>query len=167
MPTWLKTRQFKFSASGAEYDTTKERDSFKRPPPLEMFWRSIWMNKIGLHLAYILVVIICLIHAGTKVSHRHHESFHELATDILTHIAWPPLLWLNCLNSFLVPLKYAYRQPTVPNNQQLLKRDPIRQASYPKEIRHSAQHGYLGSREFVYAVTVASSATLLFFTRQF
>ena len=66
---------------------------------------------------------------------HHHATTTSLMTDLLVHIAWPPVLWLVTFNSFVIPIRYAFRPPTIPNHAQLLKRDPVLRVSYPQDIK--------------------------------
>lgn len=166
MPAWLKRKPFEFSASGAGASAFKERDDTNRPSFSQRLRSTLWANKIGFHLAYILVLVVCLVQTGNKVFQRHHESKKELLIDIFTHVAWPPLPWLICLNSFLIPLQYAFNPPTIPNHAQLLKRDPVRRASYPKEVQEPGQFPQLGTQEVNYTISVFYAAALFFFSRQ-
>lgn len=166
MPAWLKRKQFEFAASGAD-SKVKERDASNQPPLLERLRDTLWANKIGFHLIYILVLVACLVQSITKVLERQHKSTQALLVAFLTHVAWPPLLWLICLNSFAVPIQYALNPPTIPNHEQLLKRDLVRRASYPKEVHHPGQYRRPGSQELNYTFIVGYSAALLLFCWQF
>lgn len=165
MPAWLKRKQFEFAASGAD-SKVEEREASNHSLLLERLRDTLWTNRIGFHLIYILVLVACLVQSSRNVLQRQHNSTEEVLLDLLTHVAWPPLLWLICLNSFIVPMQYAFNPPTIPNHEQLLKRDPVRRASYPKEVHHPGHYRHPGSQELNYTMIVGYSAALLFFCWQ-
>lgn len=104
----------------------------------------LWDNKIALHTIYFAVLLFAVVYnvarpaTATAVLHIDDRNAMESSTpgaikDLTTRIGWPPLLWLICLNSTAVPIRYALLPPTIPNREQLLKRNPVLRASYPKE----------------------------------
>lgn len=164
MPTRLKRKPFEFAPSGARDRTTKETDIAKRYPLLERLRDSLWTDKVAFHLMYILVLLACLVRTGSKIPERQCESAPDILVKILTHMAWSPLLWLVCLDSFFIPLQYAVQPPIIPNHQQLLKRDPVLRARYPKEVHQPGQSRYLGSQVMHYTVVVAITAASFVFS---
>ena len=164
LPNWLKRKPFEFTASGAGTDSSQERDAAKRPTLLERLRTILWANKIGFHLLVILVLLVCLARASNAVLQRQHENAGVFFMDLLTCVAWPPLLWLTCLNSFFIPLQYAFSPPTIPNHDQLLKRDPVRRASYPAEVHETGHCRYVGSQEIAYSLIIVYTAALFGFS---
>ena len=164
MPRWIKRKSFEFTASGAGGDSTKERNATQRFPLADRLRNILGTNRLGFHLLYVVVSIICLARTSNRVLQRQHEGTEDFVVDLLTHVAWPPLLWLIWLNSFLIPLQYTLNPPTIPNHAQLLKRDPVRRASYPIEVKQTGQCRWLGSQEFNYMAVVLYTSVLFGFS---
>ena len=93
-----------------------------------MFWDS----KIFLHFIYFTVCSIGVARSAVLVAQHEHNADNTLIKDIIVHLGWPPLLWIVCLNSIAIPIRYAFVPPTIPQREQLLKRDPVLRASYPQ-----------------------------------
>ena len=112
-----------------------------------MFWDS----KIFLHLIYFTVCSIGVARSAILVSQNDHDAGNPLIKDIIIHLGWPPLLWMVCLNSIAIPIRYAVVPPTIPQREQLLKRDPVLRASYPLSQDSGAENSLLVSQDVVYS----------------
>lgn len=84
--------------------------------------------------------------------------------DLVIRVAWPPVLWLVCLNSFTVPIRCAFRPPSIPNRAQLLKRDPVRRASYPDGVQEAGEKQFLGSQTICYTLIMVYVFGLLIYS---
>ena len=84
--------------------------------------------------------------------------------DIVIRIAWPPVLLLVCLNSFTVPIRYTFRPHSIPNRAQLLKKDPVRRASYPDEVQEAGEDQFLGSQAICYSLSMVYVFGLLIYS---
>lgn len=85
---------------------------------------------------------------------RQHPTAEPWTKAFLVHLGWPPVLWLVCLNSVAIPVKYALLPPTIPNREQLLKRDPVLRASYPRDVQGETETLLLG-QDVCYSVCMA------------
>ncbi len=112
-----------------------------------MFWDS----KIFLHLIYFTVCSIGVARSAVLVSQHDHDAANPLIKDIMVHLGWPPLLWMVCLNSIAIPIHYAFVPPTIPQREQLLKRDPVLRASYPQSQESGPEQSLLVSQDVVYS----------------
>lgn len=111
-----------------------------------MFWDS----KIFLHLIYFTVCSIGVARSAVMVAQHEHNADSPLFKDIILHLGWPPLLWIVCLNSIAIPIRYAFVPPTVPQREQLLKRDPVLRASYPQTQESGPEYSLMLSQDVVY-----------------
>ena len=118
---------------------------FQRLPA--MFWDS----KIFLHLIYFTVCSIGVARSAVMVAQHEHNADNPWTKDIILHLGWPPLLWIVCLNSIAIPIRYAFVPPTVPQREQLLKRDPVLRASYPQTQRSGPEYSLIFSQDMVYS----------------
>ena len=112
-----------------------------------MFWDS----KIFLHLIYFTVCSIGVARSAVLVAQNEHDANNPLIKDIILHLGWPPLLWIVCLNSIAIPIRYAFVPPTIPQREQLLKRDPVLRASYPEFQESGPENSLILSQDVVYS----------------
>lgn len=110
----------------------------------QTFRAAIQTVNFGPHLIYILLLGLAIARNCMTVTSQ----------DALSHLLWPPVLWLILLNSFSVPILYAFKPPSIPNRAQLLKKDPVRRASYPEEVRETGENGGIGCHAVCYTVIV-------------
>lgn len=161
-PGWLQKSKFEFTASGAggEKDNN-ERDNQERGY-LNSVWNRLQTSNVGLHSIYVLLLGLAL---ARQISHvilaatfnGSPSSFFEM---MLSHVFWPPLIWLILMNSFAIPIGCAFAPMSIPNRSQLLKKDPVRRASYPKETSDSARGGLVEGLFVVYTGIVAYTVVL-------
>lgn len=89
---------------------------------------------VGMHVIYILfcltAVSISSVRAFTK--HDHPHTMDGILIYLLTHAAWPPILWLVCLIACWAPVHYAIFPPTMPDREELLDRDPVTLVAHPR-----------------------------------
>lgn len=141
-----------------------ERDSNARPPLSKRLLDSLWGSKVGFHMLYVTVCGVGVARSFTSVMGRPHETTTTLMIDLLTHIGWPPALWLVIFNSFFIPIRYAFLPPSIPNHAQLLKRDPVLRASYPREAKESEDQKLSLDQEIVYSLCMAYGLGLFIYT---
>ena len=56
--------------------------------------------------------------------------------------------------SMTVPILCAFNSPSMPNRTQLLERDPMRRASYPRESVEAGKDGSIGVQVTCYSMIV-------------
>lgn len=133
LPKWLGGKVAAFSSSGSIANELNERDQRLRAPLLRRLRVIIWDCKVIMHVLYISfcagAVITSTIRAFTgKDSH----SVDGVLIYLLTHAAWPPVLWFVCLVSCWAPIGYAIKPPSMPDREDLLDRDPTTGVAHPK-----------------------------------
>ena len=124
-----------------------------------MFWNS----KIFLHLIYFTVCSIGVARSAILVAQHEHDANNPLTKDIILHLGWPPLLWIVILNSIAVPIRYAFVPPTVPQREQLLKRDPVLRASYPESQESGPESSLMLSQDVIYTFCMVYVLGLLIY----
>ena len=125
----------------------------------DMFWDS----KIFLHLIYFTVCSIGVARSAFMVAQHEHNAENPLIKDVILHLGWPPLLWIVCLNSIAIPIRYAFVPPTVPQREQLLKRDPVLRASYPQTQESGPEYSLILSQDVIYSFCMVYVLGLLIY----
>lgn len=85
-----------------------------------------------MHLLYILFVIAAVA-LSTVRAFTTERTVNGTLIYLVTHAAWPPLLWLVTLVSALTPILYALFPPSMPDREELLDRNPKTGIAHPKE----------------------------------
>ncbi len=152
MPSWIERKTFEFTSSGSDKSGMNERDINMRPPLSQRLLDSLWGSKVGFHLLYVTICMYGFAWSIASILGRHHDTTTSLMIDLLVHIGWPPVLWLVTFNSFLIPIRYAFLPPSIPNHAQLLKRDPVLRASYPKKVKESQDQKLSLDQDIVYSL---------------
>ena len=152
LPKWLQSKTFEFTASGSVSDSKQNEMAAHNTRGLRRVLRTLRTEKLGFHTAYIMLCGAGLVRSCSLILYRPHSSFNTLALDFVVRIGWPPLLWLVCLNAFTVPIRYAFQPPSIPNRAQLLKRDPVRRASYPQHVGEAGEEKTFGSEHLCYSL---------------
>ena len=129
-----------------------ERDSINRSPLLTRLLDIFWKSKVCLHLIYFTFCSVGIARSAILWWKRSQENQASLMKDALIHFGWPPLLWLVCLNSAAIPIGYAFLPPTIPQREQLLKRDPVLRASYPQDSESDGGDTFLFGQHASYSV---------------
>lgn len=133
LPKFLGGKVAAFSSSGSISSELNERDPTLRAPLLRRLRVILWDYKVIMHAVYILfctvAVVLSTVRAFAEGNHSHSAS--GILMYLLTHAAWPPILWLVCLVSCWVPIGYAIKPPTTPDREELLERHPVTGVKYP------------------------------------
>jgi hypothetical protein len=83
------------------------------------------------HLAFVLFVIGAVVVSTIRAFEM--KGKWVILEYLLTHVAWPPMLWVPMIHSCLIPLRYAISPPSVPDREELLNRDPKTGVAHPKQ----------------------------------
>ena len=166
-PTWLQSKTFEFTPSGSASDSKRKETPGHDIGGLRRVLRTLRTENVGFHLAYIMLCGAGLARSCSLILHRPHSTIGSLALDFVVRIAWPPILWLVCLNSFTVPIRCAFRPPSIPNRAQLLKRDPVLRASYPQDVSEAGEDKIIGSQYLCYSLIMAYVFVLSVYTLWF
>lgn len=148
-PHWIRNKTFEFTASGSSSERSQNPLRDLNIGIFHRGWKILWRENVGFHLIYVLLTAAALARSCSVIMQHPHES---LAMDVAIRLAWPPVLWLVCLTSFAVPIRCAFNPPSIPNRAQLLKRDPVRRASYPHVVQDVGDDGLLNSQTVCFSL---------------
>lgn len=144
LPHWLGGQGTSFKPSGSLASELKERSRRERAPLFRRLKVILWNYLGGFHLIYILFVLAAV--ASSSVRCAEQPTRNDRLICLLTHAFWPPISWLVYVAAAWTPVIYAIRPPVVPDNEDLLDRDPKTEVGYPKEeskkIKTKASHSY-------------------------
>ncbi len=126
--------------------------------------RTLRTENVGFHLAYIMLCGAGLARSCSLILQRPHSTIGSIALDFVVRIAWPHVLWLICLNSVAAPIRCAFRPPSIPNRAQLLKKDPVRRASYPQDVSEAGEDRIFGSQHLCYSLIMVYVLVLFVYT---
>lgn len=160
MPRWLRPTVFEFSATGSR-SASNERNGEGRTPLFERVVDILWNGRAVLHVSYILILSIGVVQNLMGIIHYDGESIESWSQAALVFLGWPPLLWLVCLNSMAVPLLYVFFPPTIPNRAELLKRDPERRASYPRDQENAMGQPFYLREDICYSICMVYTLLLM------
>ena len=151
LPSWLGGQTTSFKPTGSLSSELKERSSRERAPLFRRLKVILWNYFGGFHLFYILFVLAAVITSSVRCSRQ--PTLDEKLIYLLTHAFWIPVSWLVYVSAAWTPIIYALNPPTVPDNGDLLDRDPTTNVAYPKEcskqIKNKLSNGYF---EFQYTL---------------
>ncbi len=113
---------------------------------------------------YILLCTVGLAHSCYAIIQRPRDGYESLSMDFVLRMAWPPVLWLVCMNSFTIPIRCAFRPPSIPNRSQLLKKDPVRRALCPDEVKDPGEDQTFGDHTLYYSLTMVYVISLFVYS---
>ena len=164
LPTWLGGQKQAFKPTGSLKSALNERDAKSRAGVFQRFTVITTSYMAGYHMLYVYFVLA----AVTLTTMRcifDQPTAEEKIICLLTHAFWPPIAWIVTISAFWTPISYALDPPSVPDREQLLKRDPKTDVAHPtKESKKTAfspqtaifELEYLISTVFTTLVFVAS-----------
>lgn len=155
LPRWLGGKAMAFTSSGSQSSELNERNPALRAPLWRRLKVILWDCSAYLHLLYVLFVLASV---GLSVSRAFTttSSLHDTLIYLLTHAAWPPLLWLVTIVSFWTPIQYAIFPPDMPDREDMLIRDPKTGVAHPKpEWKAQRWNGFSWFYELQYTLLTA------------
>ena len=132
LPRWLGGKALSFKPSGSIKDDINERSALHRAPLHRRLKVIIIDCGTWIHVAFVLFVIGSVAVSSVRAFTTKGGKWVVLE-HLLTHVCWPPMLWIPMIHSCLVPLRYAIAPPSVPDREDLLKRDPKTGVARPRE----------------------------------
>lgn len=131
LPRWLGGKALSFKPSGSIKDDLNERNALCRAPLMRRL-KVIMIDCGGIvHLTFVLFLLAAVVVSSVRAFERHGKWV--ILEYLLTHVAWPPMLWVPMIHSCLIPLRYAISPPSVPDREELLNRDPKTGVAHPKQ----------------------------------
>ena len=137
-----------------------ERDRILRAPLWRRLKVALFNCLCGFHLLYILAVLGAAgLATYWNVTRPKHQTTRDLILNILTHAAWPPVVWLACSTACWTPINYAISPPTVPDREGLLMRHRDTGVAYPSEEGKMVKFsGWASVDEVQYAILTIYTA---------
>jgi hypothetical protein len=131
LPKWLGGKALSFKPSGSIKDDINERSALHRAPLFRRL-KVILIDCGGfVHVAFVIFVLVAAILSSVR-AFRLDEKW-AILEYLLTHVCWPPMLWIPMIHSCLIPLRYAIFPPSVPEREELLDRDSKTGVAHPKQ----------------------------------
>jgi len=118
-----------------------------------------------MHLLYIMFVLAAVSLSCVRAFTTQHTLYNTLLY-LLTHAAWPPLLWLITMVAFWTPIHYALFPPNMPDREELLDRNPKTGVAHPKP-EWKAQRWNAFSWFYEMQYTLLTAFTCLIFVASF
>ena len=145
LPSWLGGKVAVFTSSGSQKAELNERDPNLRAPLWRRLKVTLWDCQCYIHLLYIAFVLSSLVISTWWIVDSPKGWYADTRTlllGLLTHLGWPPILWLICVVSCWQPISYAFFPPSVPDRQDLLDRDPKTGIAHPTEWAKKQKDGW-------------------------
>ncbi|KAL2044904.1 hypothetical protein N7G274_002679 [Stereocaulon virgatum] len=131
LPSWLGGQTTSFKPTGSLSSALNERSSRERAPLFRRLKVILWNYLGGFHLFYIIFVLAAVIISSVRCGNR--PTLDDKLIYLLTHAFWVPVTWLVSVSAAWTPIIYALNPPTMPDTEDLLKRDPSTNVAYPRE----------------------------------
>ncbi|OCL06230.1 glycosyltransferase family 2 protein [Glonium stellatum] len=142
LPRRLGGRSTPFTPTNTLSTSLHERSLARRSPLLRRLRFFILSYHVWAHLLLIFACAVgCVLGfvrafaSGVGVRDLDTKTSVETGESkwiyLLTHIAWPPVLWAGFVTSCLKPVVYMLCPPNVPERENLLARDCRTGAAYP------------------------------------
>lgn len=165
LPKWLGGQTQAFKPTGSLGSALNERDP-KMRKNVFVRMRVILFNYMAFfHLAFVYVTIVAVV-ISTYRCFALESSFKGIVVCLITHAFWPPLTFLFLCTSLWTPVSYAIDPPSVPDREDLLKRDTKTGVAHPttrsKKIAFGGQAAW-----FELEYTIATVVTVLVFVYSF
>ena len=145
LPSWLGGKVAVFTSSGSQKADLNERDKELRAPLWRRLKVTLWDCQCYFHLLYIGFVIASIILSTIWIFDNPNGWYGDMRTlliGLLTHIGWPPVLWLVCVVSCSQPITYALFPPSMPKREDLLDRDPKTGVAHPTESAKTQKNSW-------------------------
>ncbi|KAI7977684.1 hypothetical protein EIK77_010275 [Talaromyces pinophilus] len=167
LPKWLGGQTQAFKPTGSLGSALEERDPKRRKGMVRRLW-TILMNYMALfHFAFVYMTIVAVCLSSYRCFYQNDpNNFKNVFLCLITHAFWPPVTFLFVITSLWTPIAYAIDPPSMPDREDLLKRDPKTGVAHPtpesKKIAFAGQEAWF---EFEY--TFATLFTIFVFVYSF
>ena len=116
-----------------------------------------------IHVLYLLFLVGAVVSSLVRAFTVTQGSYQACLFYILTHTAWPPLVWLVALTACTIPIKYSVSPPAMPDREDLLRRELGTRIAHPTEGAKRARWRKSNLlHEGLYALVTAYVSTLFF-----
>lgn len=123
-----------------------------------MIW---WDYGVLIHVLYLLFVIGAVASSLVRAFTVTPDNYQARLFYVLTHTAWPPLVWLVALAACVIPIKYSISPPAMPEREDLLRRELGTKVAHPTKGAKQPRWGKSNLlQEGFYALVTAYVTTL-------
>ena len=103
-----------------------------------MIW---WDYGVIIHVVYVLFVLGAVASSLVRAFTDTPDNYQARLLYILTHTAWPPLVWLVAMAACTIPIKYSFFPPAMPDREDLLRRELGTKVAHPTQSAKQPQWG--------------------------
>jgi hypothetical protein len=161
LPKFLGGKTAAFSSSGSQVSELNERDPVHRASLYKRVRVIVLSSGVWMHVLYILFCIAAVTVSTTRGVILNAGSVNQTLLYMLTHAAWPPVLWLMALIASWTPIQYAIWPPDMPDREDLLVRDKQTGVAHPtKEAKSLQWSRSRGLHELQYTLLTAYAAVV-------
>lgn len=161
LPKFLGGKTAAFSSSGSQVSELNERDPIHRASLYKRVRVIVLSSGVWMHVLYILFCIAAVTVSTTRGVILNAGSVNQTLLYMLTHAAWPPVLWLMALIASWTPIQYAIWPPDMPDREDLLVRDKQTGVAHPtKEAKNLQWSKSRGLHELQYTLLTAYAAVV-------
>lgn len=165
LPKWLGGQAQAFSPTGSLHSALNERDPKLRKNMFHRMWSILFNYMAIFHFTFVYFTLVAVVLTSYRCFFWESTA-NKIIMCLITHAFWPPLTFLFICSSLWTPVSYAIDPPTMPDRDELLKRDPKTGVAHPtlssKKIAFGGQAIWF---EFEY--TVGTIFTALVFVYSF
>ncbi|KAL1878455.1 hypothetical protein Plec18167_004527 [Paecilomyces lecythidis] len=132
LPTWLGGQTQAFKPTGSLSSALEERDPQRRKNLPRRLFTILFNYMAGFHLIFVYATLVGVV----LVSYRcffETSGVKNTLICLVIHAFWPPLTFLFLCTSLWTPIAYAIDPPSMPDREELLKRDPKTGVAHPTE----------------------------------
>lgn len=116
-----------------------------------------------MHCLYLVFIIGAVTSSIYRAFTTGPQNYRDILFYILTHPAWPPLVWLIASAACTIPLSYAMCPPSMPDREDLLYRDEVTGIAHPTEEAKQAKWGKTNLFHEGFYLTLTLYTTVIFF----
>ena len=95
-----------------------------------MIW---WDYGVLIHVFYLLFLVGAVASSLVRAFTVTQDTYQARLFYVLTHTAWPPLVWLVALAACTIPIKYSVSPPAMLDREDLLRRELGTRVAHPTE----------------------------------
>lgn len=133
LPRWLGGKLATFASSGSIDSVINERDSRVRATLMRRLKVIWWNGGVLIHIIYLLFTVGAVASSIARAFTVTPDDHSDRLYYVLTHTAWPPIIWLVASAACTIPIKYAIFPPSMPDRDDLLQREKDTGIAHPSE----------------------------------
>lgn len=100
-----------------------------------------WHGGVYIHILYVMFCVAAVTSSMVRAFTTTPDTYQARLFYILTHAAWPPMVWLVACCACTIPIKYAVFPPNMPDNEDLMLREKDTGVAHPTTGARRARWG--------------------------